>query len=322
MPYDQNSPTGKSLFERHIELLGRVEDLERQMQGVRKDWEFADYESPVVKPQEVIMAGEDPQDFVPDILTPPQIEFGKPTAPVTTDVATVTLQPCDQGGTSFANAATVTVYVANDRQTQETSGRGWTTSTILSFIRFMPWVAGSPNKEGVLIGEPKASDFGLVDADDPMELDGRLYTNQQISSWADLEPTLALTARDWRGRVLHVSIYRVTGSGYSGEDPSWLETDIQHFRLTHGHGTPGTGSWVAQTADAPFRLLTTSNNFTHYISRHNQADPGFELQMEGIYGYLQYKVTNATPTAYDFRIHIHSGAKIVAADRVELIPPA
>lgn len=94
-------------------------------------------------------------------VIPFDIEFGKPTANVTTDVATVTMQPCAEDGTSFANAATVTVYIANDRQTQDTSGRGWTTTTILSFIRFAPFVAGTPNIEGVLIGED------IVQAPDP-----------------------------------------------------------------------------------------------------------------------------------------------------------
>jgi len=63
------------------------------------------------------------------------------------------MQPCDSAGASFASAPTATAYVANDRQTQATAARGWTTSTVLSFIRFTPWVAGTPNIEGVLIGE-------------------------------------------------------------------------------------------------------------------------------------------------------------------------
>ena len=94
-------------------------------------------------------------------VIPFEIEFGKPTANVTTDVATVTLQPCDQGGTSFANADTVTNYVANDRQVQDTKNRGWTTASILSFIRFSPWVSGTPNIEGYLIGEDVRVDPGF-----------------------------------------------------------------------------------------------------------------------------------------------------------------
>ena len=121
-----------------------------------------------------LQGGRRPHKEIEAEVLPFDIEFGKPTADVTADVATVTLQPCDQDGTSFASADTVTVYVANDRQTQDTSDRGWLANvpaisedpgpplvpavpevvgTILSFIRFSPWVAGDPNIEGVLIGE-------------------------------------------------------------------------------------------------------------------------------------------------------------------------
>ena len=162
-------------------------------------------------------------------ILPFQIEYGKPTANVTTDVATVTLQPCDVSGTSYAktgtvtgvkdngtttvtattpifypsivgkdvvitdtgtfavasytsatevvvtgdatceakaiafdNASTVAVYIANDRQTQATAYRGWTTATILSFVRFTAWKAGTPNIEGVLVGEANLTGFNSV----------------------------------------------------------------------------------------------------------------------------------------------------------------
>jgi len=85
-------------------------------------------------------------------IIPFDIEFGKPTANVTTDVATVTLQPCDQAGTSFANASTAAVYVSTDRAIQGIGSKGWTTATVLSFVRFSPYVSGTPNIEGVLIG--------------------------------------------------------------------------------------------------------------------------------------------------------------------------
>jgi len=157
----------KRMAETMKSLEGEVDKLRQQVNGqdsgllervkIIEDQEGADptslagtgeaYETPTI-----ITDFIDEEEPVEELL-PDEMEFGKPTANVTTDVATVTMQPCDSAGASFASAPTATAYVANDRQTQATAARGWTTSTVLSFIRFTPWVAGTPNIEGVLIGE-------------------------------------------------------------------------------------------------------------------------------------------------------------------------
>jgi len=133
------------------QIAGRLQDIEKTI-GDKGDIESGDFPHAGTPPD--VRVHPEPRIYTPqDFLSATEIEHGKPTANVTTDVATVTLQPCDSGGNSFASAPTVTLYIANDRQTQATANRGWTTSTILSFVRFQPWVSGTPNIEGVLIGE-------------------------------------------------------------------------------------------------------------------------------------------------------------------------
>ena len=150
-------------------------DMEELRDKVEKNEPFIELEERVTDIEETNTTAFEVDSFTPDTsrsgdlmdtrkmptsieeelkVLPFDIEFGKPTADVTTDVATVTLQPCDQAGNSFASADTATVYIANDRQVQAVAARGWTTTTVLSLIRFSPWVDDTPDIEGVLIGEP------------------------------------------------------------------------------------------------------------------------------------------------------------------------
>lgn len=156
MAKGKSTPSFKSLPDQVRDLLARVDDLERGQNADRADSAFPNMDPPVAHLQEIIMGGFPQPDVLPDFAVVPfEIEHGKPTGNVTTDVATVTLQPCDAAGTSYASASTAKLYVANDRQIQHTANRGWTTATILSFVRFTPWVAGSPNIVGILIGEAR-----------------------------------------------------------------------------------------------------------------------------------------------------------------------
>jgi len=88
------------------------------------------------------------------MLAEPLVEWGKVTeAPGATPVATIALHPCNKDGTEYASAAHVTVYIKNDRSTVDLNERSWTTSTILSFVRFSCNVGSAPVVVGVLVGE-------------------------------------------------------------------------------------------------------------------------------------------------------------------------
>lgn len=183
-------------------------------------------------------------DFVPERkvfggdVIPFEIEFGKPTANVTTDVDTVTMQPCDEDGTSFASADEVTVYVANDRQTQDTDSRGWTTSTILSFYRFSPFVSGTPNIEGVLIGEP------LLQYTDIEDVEGIVSSEVGITfdEWFDVQGNkdwFTVDARDWSNRFVEVAA--LWDAGVPSDSGSWNEdnggiggSNVQHYESLFG----------------------------------------------------------------------------------------
>jgi len=136
-------------------LLERVEILENQ-QGAPQLPSLAGpgppYETPAVVTD--FIDESDEQEPVVEDLLPFEIEFGKPTADVTADGYTVTLQPCDADGDSFASADTVTVFVPPDGESIELGLFGWTTASILSFIRFAPWLddGANPDIAGVLIG--------------------------------------------------------------------------------------------------------------------------------------------------------------------------
>jgi hypothetical protein len=100
----------------------------------------------------VVSAGEASESA--NELAVVEVEWGKVTAaPDNIPVATIALHPCDKDGFEYASAAHITVYIKNDRSKVQLGSRGWTTSTILSFIRF-PWDVGSaPIVVGVLVGE-------------------------------------------------------------------------------------------------------------------------------------------------------------------------
>jgi len=120
------------------------------------------------------------RDEIKSSLLPFQIEFGKPTADVTADGYSVTLQPCDVDGNSYASADTIIVFVPCHGESIELGLYGWIAAvaeipedpgppivpavpavpgTVLSFIRFAPWL-NAPHVEGVIIGigDPTASE--------------------------------------------------------------------------------------------------------------------------------------------------------------------
>ena len=96
------------------------------------------------------------------------IEWGKPDATtyaagVTGDSTTITLQPCEEDGTSYANADTAKVYIRTDRASVNLDRIAWLAAaaaagetpavvgTILSFVRF-PWDTTTDSAVGVLVG--------------------------------------------------------------------------------------------------------------------------------------------------------------------------
>jgi len=146
------------------------------------------------------------------------IEWGKVTAaPNDTATATIELHPCDKDGTEYASAAHITVYIRDDRSEVQLGPRGWTTSTILSFLRF-PWDVGtSPAVVGVLAGEG----------------------NQTAST-----PAGEADVRNFAYKAHYNA-----GDGNPSEEPFWTIPDALHsdieFRIEIrecvGHGEEGAG---------------------------------------------------------------------------------
>jgi len=91
------------------------------------------------------------------------IEWGIPSTTPTGDSTTITLQPCEEHGTSYANADTAKVYILCDRGSVDLGRTAWLAAaaaagetpavvgTILSFVRF-PWDTTTDSAVGVLVG--------------------------------------------------------------------------------------------------------------------------------------------------------------------------
>lgn len=97
-----------------------------------------------------------------DVIIPDEAEWGLPkTEPTSSATATITLRPCDEDGTEDTAADDVVVYIRNDRDDVQLGPRGWTTSTILSFVRFPANVGSDPAVVGVLVGEAPMGGVGV-----------------------------------------------------------------------------------------------------------------------------------------------------------------
>jgi len=99
------------------------------------------------------------------------IEGGKPSSSPTGSSATITLQPCEEDGTSYANADTAIVYIRTDRASVDLDRTGWDTDTILSFMRF-PLDTTTDSAVGVMIGHGSgegthASPYGVTPTGTP-----------------------------------------------------------------------------------------------------------------------------------------------------------
>jgi hypothetical protein len=135
-------------------------------------------------------------------LIAPEVEYGIPTADVTADSDTVTLQPCDSVGAEYDDADTIDVYVCNDRSEQVLVHREWvatdgeTVGTILSFVRFPEF---GPDADGVLIGEGSVDAVVIPDDTYSMQLD-KEYTFSGDVSWTTID------TRDWRGRWISITM--------------------------------------------------------------------------------------------------------------------
>ena len=82
------------------------------------------------------------------------VEWGKPSETPSGTSATITVRPCKEDGTSYANADTAVLYIRNDRSEVARDDKDWDTDTILSFVRF-PWDTTAESAVGVLVGEGK-----------------------------------------------------------------------------------------------------------------------------------------------------------------------
>ena len=147
------------------------------------------------------------------------IEWANPTAePDSTPVSIIEIQPCDKNGTPYSSADPIKVYIRSDRSTVDLSDRSWTTSTILSFMRF-PWdvTDGADTVVGVLAGEG----------------------NQTAST-----PAGEADVRNFAYKAHYNA-----GDGNPSEEPFWTIPDALHsdieFRIEIrecvGHGEEGAG---------------------------------------------------------------------------------
>ena len=77
-----------------------------------------------------ISTGPPPQPPFESEIAGLEVEFCIPTADITEDSATVTLQPCSIAGVEYADADTATLYVCDDRSEASLSDRGWIATVV------------------------------------------------------------------------------------------------------------------------------------------------------------------------------------------------
>ena len=150
------------------------------------------------------------------------IEWGKPSSTPTGDSATITLQPCKEDGTSYADADTAKLYILCDRGSVDLGSRSWTTSTILNFVRF-PIDTTADTCVGVLVGLDGGGDSG---AGTSVEVDEMYAVDVSAAQ------TVTVDVRNWLGREIWYTIaysYFEWGGGAVGsanppigdQDPEW-----------------------------------------------------------------------------------------------------
>jgi len=241
-------------------IADRVDNIETQVaDAVVSDSTLGDVAAPPEHPPDTKV------DYIPerkplggDVL-PFQIEFGKPTAEVTTDVYAVTLQPCDVEGVSYASADTVTVFVTNDGLVQSTADRGWDTDTVLSFIRFSPWYDDDPVVEGVLIGEANLTGLNSVPFGVIVMWGGAV--GDIPSGW-----TLCDGGDDGNS-VATPDLSGMFIAGYNSSDGDYDIGDTGGFTL-HGPSEPAPGN----DHESPYRVLTTTSTANPFAYFPNDSD--------------------------------------------------
>jgi len=281
-----------------LELRERIEVLERYAEERKReklDDRVSDLED--AKPVDVKSLDPKPSGRPSDIRTkqpenPPvqeevlgvEIEFGKPTADVTADGYSVTLQPCDVDGNSFASADTVDVIVPASAVAIELGLYGWTEATILSFIRFSPWLTvGATDFAGVLIGigGPTASEpSGIIVMWGGAIVD--IPTGWTLCDGGDDSNSVATP--DLRGRFIAGS-FEDTGvaapggaagdlgeagdydaPGDTGGKAKHGPTENEHAKFRTYPTTTGTNNWAYWDRDqvTPFANVDTDNRPPYY----------------------------------------------------------
>ena len=240
-----------------LRIADRVDDIERLTANLDgkdmtpdapKAGVFAELQGPMKR-----------RDAIETSMLPFEIEFGKPTAEVTTDVYAVTLQPCDVEGVSYASADTVTVFVTNDNLVQSTANRGWDTDTVLSFIRFSPWYDDDPVVEGVLIGEANLTGLNSVPSGVIVMWGGAV--GDIPTGWTlcdDRNNNNSVATPDLSGMFI---------AGYNSSDGDYDIGDTGGFTL-HGPSEPAPGN----DHESPYRVLTTTSTANPFAYFPNDSD--------------------------------------------------
>lgn len=92
--------------------------------------------------------------FVFDYNQPFVIEFGKPVSSPAANATYITLAPCAEDGTDN-ELAHLKVLAAGDRSVEPVDEKGWTTGTVLAFMRLSKTVTvGEDEIDGILLGPP------------------------------------------------------------------------------------------------------------------------------------------------------------------------
>ena len=174
----------------------RIDNLEDGAENQFPDFPFAEVADRPGEPPDIKVQTNPDNGLSEGDMLPNEIEWGIPTADITADSATVTLQPCDEAGVEYADADTVTLYVCDDRSEQALIGRGWIATipavpedppdpaedaipgTIISFLRLPVF---GPDADGVLVGEAPADGFYAVLRREHTDRDG------SYDQWAEVE---------------------------------------------------------------------------------------------------------------------------------------
>ena len=211
-----------------------------------------------------------------------EIEWGKPSATPTGDSTTITVKLCQEEGTSYDDADTAVLYIRSDRASVDLDRTAWTTSTILSFVRF-PIDTTSDTAVGVLVG---LGELGMSEADG--EVESHTYTFRAHIDSAAIETENFWTLADCLNSWIEVTLeFRYCDDdGLAGTHPFYQgfssDGDVATPRNSatlinsasgHANYVAVPAPWVADNATVPGAIsgYWIASSDAHFVARVTAA---------------------------------------------------